>query len=242
MHRSGTSALAGLLDRLGVMMGEKRHMRPRPSEQNPKGFYENFRFRKLNDRIVEKAGYDVKAWRPEVPEINGTPRLRQKVRNLVEHYVKRYERWGFKDPRTCLTLDLWLDAIEAVGAETRIVYIARHPEAVARSMVKRGNTDHETALLVWDSYNRRALDSIDRRGVSTLSLTFEGLIGEPEEAGRRLAGFLGVPFDREAAAGFIDQRLDRSRALELDWSLSEELPGPVEELAARIRERADPAA
>jgi hypothetical protein len=242
MHRSGTSALAGVLSRLGVMMGEDRHMWPRPSEQNPKGFYENYRFRKQNDRILAKAGYDVRAWRPEVPEISATPRLRRKQQRLVRKYDRRYPIWGFKDPRTCLTLDLWLDAAEEIGAEVRAVFIARHPYSVARSMVKRGNTDHDTALGVWCAYNRRALQSLERREVTTLAVGFEGLLADPEAVGGRLADFLSLEFTREAVAGFIDDQLNRSSPVNPDWESGPSLPEPVAELAARIRDRMRPPA
>ncbi len=242
MHRSGTSSLAGVLSRLGVMMGENRHMRPKPSEQNPRGFYENVRFRKLNDRVLAEVGYDVEAWKPEVPEVQAAPRLGRKIRRLVESYDKRYPVWGFKDPRTCLTLDLWLDAAEEINAEVRAVFIARQPDSVARSMVKRGNTDHDTALSVWCTYNMRALECLDRREVSTIAISFESLLAEPEDMGQRLADFLSIEFTRESLAGFIDSSLNRSSPVNRDWFLPSPLPGPVAECAARLRDRVRPPA
>ena len=35
-------------------MGEKRGLRSRPSVENPRGFYENIRFRALSDRILDE--------------------------------------------------------------------------------------------------------------------------------------------------------------------------------------------
>ena len=55
MHRSGTSALMGLLNTVGVYCGESEDLlEPRPC--NEKGFFERRDVMELNDRILEAAG------------------------------------------------------------------------------------------------------------------------------------------------------------------------------------------
>ena len=44
MHRSGTSAVAGILHLHGISMGSEKTFKPKPLPQNPMGFYENFGF------------------------------------------------------------------------------------------------------------------------------------------------------------------------------------------------------
>jgi hypothetical protein len=54
MHRSGTSAVAGILHLNGIAMGSEKTFKPKPLPQNPKGFYENYDFRKINDKFSSK--------------------------------------------------------------------------------------------------------------------------------------------------------------------------------------------
>jgi len=62
MHRSGTSTVAGILHLNKVIMGTYQSFWPRPLPQNPKGFYENYDFRIINDRLLNKVGYDAKSY------------------------------------------------------------------------------------------------------------------------------------------------------------------------------------
>jgi hypothetical protein len=61
--------------------------------------------------------------------------------------------WGFKDPRTLLTLDGWLEALP----DLRFVGMVRDPESVARSLFKRTGLARPHAIGLWTEYNRRLL-------------------------------------------------------------------------------------
>ena len=54
MHRSGTSALTGLLHRLGVVLGE--HLLP-ASEDNPRGYWENADIVAVHERLMASLGW-----------------------------------------------------------------------------------------------------------------------------------------------------------------------------------------
>ena len=53
MHRSGTSTISGVLHMNKIIMGTYQNFWPRPLSQNPKGFYENYDFRKINDQLLK---------------------------------------------------------------------------------------------------------------------------------------------------------------------------------------------
>ena len=53
-YRSGTSAVAGILHHLGVMMGKEFD---KPAKSNPTGYYEDLEFKRLFDMMAE--GKDV---------------------------------------------------------------------------------------------------------------------------------------------------------------------------------------
>ena len=52
MHRSGTSMLAGILEKLGISMGKSTIEK---SINNPFGYFEDYEFLDLNQRILKDA-------------------------------------------------------------------------------------------------------------------------------------------------------------------------------------------
>ena len=235
-----------MLHHQGIVMGEKRSFRPRPSVENPKGFYENVRFRALSDRILHESAYDVKSWNPLIPSIRPSGFTRFRVRRLIEKYCRGYSTWGWKDPRVCLTLGVWLDELNRLKLleQVRLLFIFRRPASVARSMVTRGNTDYEGAIRLWTIYNRLALDAIDRRPVASLFITYDELCHEARQTSATVISFLGTHHDPLAASTFIDKRLDRSSLSETEESVGlhveTEMRAVEADLRARRRDAAQP--
>ncbi|MCP4107165.1 MAG: hypothetical protein GY749_16765 [Desulfobacteraceae bacterium] len=239
MHRSGTSALAGLLHHSRIVMGEDHNFIPKPSSENTKGFYENYQFRKINDYIIEKSGYVVKSWDPDIPKMKSGFFTKYNIRKILRKYDRRYDNWGWKDPRTCLTLAIWLKEIIELNMITdcKLVYIVRNPYSVAHSMVARKNTDYETALSLWIKYNECALEAIDRHNTDTFYLTYEDLCGNPVEMFRSVADFIKVPFDKTIIREFIDPGLNRSRVADVKYEVSYNLDKDVNRVREVIHNR-----
>ena len=102
-HRSATSLVAKGLHEAGVDMGV---IDPRVNDSQPQGHYENHAFVNINSSIIVEAGGE---WYDPPPR-EAILSLRNKydiaIRSLINHYQK--ELWGWKDPRTILTIDLYL--------------------------------------------------------------------------------------------------------------------------------------
>jgi hypothetical protein len=148
MHRSGTSALSGLLHTNGIVMGEKENFyigndprdHPVNTDENPKGFYENMRFRTLNDLILSENGYLVHRFSPYIPDnIIVSEQANDIMAQLITEYNDQYPIWGFKDPRTCLTIDLWEIFLNKNNIEFKTIFIHRDKKDIVASMQKRGN-------------------------------------------------------------------------------------------------------
>lgn len=212
MHRSGTSAVAGILHLNGIAMGSEKSIRPKPLPQNPKGFYENYDFRKINDSILKRAGYRVKSFSTEIPAVHASARIVAKMGKLVEKQMSEYEDWGWKDPRTCLTLDNWLSIIREMDEleKTSVVFVTRRAAAVAQSLKERNGLDLDEGLTLWRLYNERALEVTERFEVATFFLSYEALLTDPQSVCAQLFGFLGSDFDRDIVDDFIDPHLNRS--------------------------------
>lgn len=212
MHRSGTSALAGALHSGGVKMGDEETFIPRPSPENPRGFYEDIRFRRLNDKLLEKSGYVVKRWGIELPPISDGFLLRRRRRRLIRQ-CGASGHWGWKDPRTCLVFDTWLRELEKAGllGRTRILFIHRHPFAVARSLERRNHLPLHHGLKLWTLYNKTALETIERWGVPSLSVGYESVLNEQDKKLGAVHQFLEGAFSIDKGKGFLDPDLQRNK-------------------------------
>jgi hypothetical protein len=146
MHRSGTSSLAGCLQEAGLYLGEVVEEAP----HNARGNRESLRIRAVNDMVLEHSGG---SWDKPPRVIRWDDELRIQRDNAVAAHTSRVGRWGFKDPRTVLTIEFWREAyphLELVGS-------FRHPLSVARSLRKRGGWTLERGLALWAAYNERLL-------------------------------------------------------------------------------------
>jgi hypothetical protein len=212
MHRSGTSALAGMLHNNGIVMGDDKNFVPKASQENPKGFYENFLFRKINDSIVGRSRYKIKSWNANVPHMKANCVNRYRMRRTLKKYNNKYGKWGWKDPRTCLTLGLWLKEIKKLKLinTCKIIYVIRNPYAVAKSIVTRKNTNYKNALKLWRIYNECALNSIDCYDASTFYLSYEQLCNNKIKIATAMFTFLSHDFSEAIVNKFIDKNLNRS--------------------------------
>jgi hypothetical protein len=171
-----------------------------------KGHWENRRFYKLNQRILRQlgGGWD---YPPPLPTNWTTGPLtptKVEATTLLEDFVDR-EPWGWKDPRSCLTLPFW----QAIIGTIRVVVVVRNPLEVAESLRKRNGFSRALSLALWHSYNQRLLDAVapSDRFITHYDMYFQ----DPERELRRLLSFLDLPVDEDiveqaSAAGLSELR------------------------------------
>jgi hypothetical protein len=212
MHRSGTSALSGLLHTNGIVMGEEQDFNVSNdsgyheviSGENQKGFYENSRFRSLNDLILSQNGYFVHRFSPYVPDnITMSEEATDIMGQLVSEYHKKYPIWGFKDPRSCLTISLWQQFLTDNDFEYKTILIKRDVDAVVASMQKRGNlgTLQQFKDLAY-VYDLEIKSNIIKE--ITVTIQFEDLINSTADTARFLSNKLDHPITN---LSFIDPTL-----------------------------------
>jgi len=212
MHRSGTSTISGVLHMNGIIMGTYQNFWPRPLNQNPKGFYENFDFRKINDQLLNKAGYDVKSYIPEIPNIQQIDSLSDKMKLIIKKSNSSYQDWGWKDPRTCLTANHWASAIDELGLQKKlkIIFMARRASSVSRSLNQRNDLSFKQGLELWKSYTEQAFSFIKNNSYPTYYCSFEDLLRYPVQVCDSLFGFLGKKWDPQIVKKFIDPSISTS--------------------------------
>ena len=212
MHRSGTSTFAGVLHLNKILMGNYKNFWPRPLAQNPKGFYENYDFRKINDQLLEEAGYTVKSYNSFIPELNPSKKILSKMKKIILDTNKKSNDWGWKDPRTCLTINWWIKSLEDMDLheEVKIVFVSRNPSSVAKSLKTRNNLPISEGLEIWKAYTGNAINFCSKSNQSVFYCTFEQLLEDPILTCGKLFDFLNRKWDPLVVDKFIDRSISKS--------------------------------
>jgi len=145
MQRSGTSCLAGILEKAGVNLGKVSEY----NLYNEKGNRENTRIMKLHDDLFK---HNNGTWDNPPVEVKWPGHLKEERDNIIGEY-KNYSFWGFKDPRTLLALDGWLEVIPGLSFAATF----RHPYLVAQSLTRRDKSPFKKSFSLWKIYNEKLL-------------------------------------------------------------------------------------
>jgi len=162
MHSSGTSALTGVLDSFGVQIPLASNRRIHPD--NPKGHWEHTEVNRINDNILRQFSC---TW--TIPPAIKTNDIDQRYRGQIQSFLHAAVAddatsiVGIKDPRLCLLLPVWLDAIERLGCESRVFLCVRHPGQVANSILTRDGYAKARGLFLWLRYNILAIQALENR-------------------------------------------------------------------------------
>ena len=149
MHRSGTSALSGVLGQMGCDLPQDLMA---PTEINVRGFFESNRISGLNESLLASAGHRWFSF-PRVPaDWFGSPKadeFLERAREAIGADFGRSHLFVLKDPRICRLLPFWQRALSAADCQPAFVCIHRHPQDVADSLTHWGNYDTDYGLLLW---------------------------------------------------------------------------------------------
>lgn len=150
MHRSGTSAMAGVLNLLGAEMpGE---LLPAAEDNNQKGFFETKELYHFHEAVLAEAG---SSWESPIPvqssyfESGQGQRRRAELADMLRREYAPHHLTAVKDPRMCRLLPLWMPALNDALIQPVAVLPLRHPLEVARSLESRNEFGLSKGLLLW---------------------------------------------------------------------------------------------
>ncbi len=213
MHRSGTSLLASILDRLGCQ-GPKTPLPP--SQWNPKGYFESSELVKLNDEILAALGSGWDDWSAASTGWHDSPRFLEFRERIAEGLNSEYGKASLiylKDPRLCRLFPLWNDALSDLGFSPVCIHTHRNPVDIARSLEARnGNpVEPQQAMLLW---MRHVLDAeMASRGLPRIFISYDRMLESWSEVADRAESAFGFPWpvlrrSRESRiSGIVDPSL-----------------------------------
>lgn len=154
MHRSGTSSLTGSLEKAGLYLGDRDVAGK--GKWNARGNRESKVLMQLHEQLLNENGG---SW-DHPPAVVRWDAQQRATRDKFIRSRSTHRRWGFKDPRTVLVMDGWLEAVPGL----RMVGTVRNPAAVARSLQRRaGSGSPADWLQLWLDYNERLLGLYEAR-------------------------------------------------------------------------------
>ncbi|HSS75928.1 MAG TPA: sulfotransferase [Thermoanaerobaculia bacterium] len=181
MHRSGTSALTGLLRLLGLWAGGEDDFPP-ADNHNLAGYWEHRGVWSVDEEILRALDA---SW-SEIADLDlsrlgkrSLVRFRERACEIVRD-LDRQGPWVVKDPRLCLLFPFWRELLE----HPLCVLIYREPLPVARSLAARDGIPIPYGIALWEQYTREALAST--QGLPRELISHRELMADPEAVLRRL--------------------------------------------------------
>lgn len=194
MHRSGTSMVTRLLKDCGLFLGAEEEL-VGPAVDNSEGFWENLNFIGLNEDILARLGGswdEPPAFPPRWEFGPALDPLLGRAGELVARFGS-HRHWGWKDPRTSLTIPFWLRVVPTL----KFVVCVRNPLEVARSLYVRGDTTGASEFRLWLHYYRQILSAAPPS--SRIVTHYDSYFEDAGEEVRRVAGWLGLDPPGETA-------------------------------------------
>jgi len=162
----------------------------KPLPENPGGFWEHQQLEDVNDEILARLGGNwdeaplhAAGWEmsPDLAD------LRPRARAMMEQDFGAAAAWGWKDPRTCLTLPFW----QRLVPQMRYVICLRSPIDVAHSLERRNGVPFEKGVDLWLTHVKSAL--AHTAGQQRCVIFYEDAMKNWRHELRRLATVLGLP-------------------------------------------------
>jgi|GEM_PF-133664 len=190
MHRSGTSALTGLLQILGLELGNNLDG---PAFYNVKGLFEQSDINRLNILILKKLN---SSWDDIYPlseewfhDININD-IKLQIKQVIVQNFGLCSVFGIKEPRIAILLPLYLEMFEEMAIELHFVIIKRNKEEVACSLLKRDGFAYDKSCALYDKY----ANNIEKytNGYSRTYVDFNELVNNPKQVITKLKNELDI--------------------------------------------------
>ena len=188
--RSGTSATTGVLQILGLELGEDL---VGPEHDNIKGHFEDASTVNLNRALIRSFG--IHPHEPIKLSLNTqTEKSVHFVKNKVKQHIQQrfinydYTFFGLKNPLVTLLLPFYVQVLQEFGYQVKLILVLRNPLEVALSLQKRVKFELSRTLAIVEKYlTSLALYS---KSQAKISICFDDLLHNTEKVITKINTFL----------------------------------------------------
>lgn len=211
MHRSGTSVVTRLLEQAGMYVGgtwlDANH--------------ESFHFLRANRAMLGEGYYLLHDFGWTAPKNDDFIRTRRGYAERAAcrngaFFVERagQSTWGWKDPRNCLTLAVWL----SIYPNARVLHVVRDGRAAALSLADRDGLDPSFGLALWATYLTRLNLTLEEYAETPqLTVRYEDLLEAPGSVLAEMLDFAGLEsaVDLATLASVLERGRTAARASDI---------------------------
>jgi len=257
MHRSGTSAVTGVIDALGLPACRAEDRFP-PRKWNARGNFESRSLTLFDEQLLNFLGGTW--WAPPMPPKGWADRLALEGWRITAEYLfgvaHPTRAWVWKDPRACVLMPFW-DRV--LRSDPLRIVVLRNPLESAASLNARDGMELDHALALAERSLRVSLR--DSAGRAVMITSYDELLDDLDEWCRRAASFINGrglqlpdPIRVDDARSLLDDSLRHHRehadlssaagasaALGRLWNWAMERRGAHEALSVRGLPRESPA-
>ena len=211
MHRSGTSAVTGVLNLLGVDLGSNL-MAP-AQDNNETGFWEHLDIYETNEKLLQglnSSWDDVRSFPDGWLRSNQAELYKLEIISILERDFANSPFWAVKDPRICRFLPLWRPILEETGNNPYFLIVVRNPLEVVASLAKRDGFPKGKSCLLWLKHMIDA--EKETRNTCRMFVTYEEFLSDWKGLSSRIAQTFGFkwPVDLDEAASQVEVFLQSS--------------------------------
>ena len=222
MHRSGTSAISGVLAKLGVdtpadLIAADQH--------NLKGYFEPQKIIDFHERLFAQLGSPSNDPLPLSYDWVDSPLGRAaaaELAGLLGEEMGASLLCLFKDPRICRLTPVWTEALKLSGRTGLAVLPCRHPLEVAGSLSTKAGLTRPYALMMW--LQHVVLGERFTRGMKRSFTDYEALLADWRTVMAKVAKELDLVWPRDVMRagveidGFLTGELRRQKPPERSLS------------------------
>ena len=175
-----------LLNLAGLDLGDDGSLELKGPD-NPTGYWELRALREINDELLARWNA---TWsdppNPDWIHASEIADLRARARETLSNLQSGTGPWGWKDPRTSVTLPFWKELLP----RQEYVLCVRNPLSVAASLKARDGMPLEHALNLWSEYTGAALEYTQAE--HRVIVNYESLMTNWKSTLRRIVENLGL--------------------------------------------------
>jgi hypothetical protein len=206
MHRSGTSAVGGVINMLGAT-APKTLLAPRAD--NPRGFFESLPLTVAHDALLASLDSCWDDWKPFTRQVSPdiSDRHREVMKAVLIDEFKVAPLIFIKDPRICRFVPFTLSVLAELDISPVAILPLRNPLEVAYSLKRRNDFSLSKSLLLW---LRHVLDAeYHSRQLTRYFISYQSLLTDWRSAMGRASETLGIvwPVSFDPSGPKIDQFL-----------------------------------
>ncbi|MDR3646561.1 MAG: hypothetical protein P4L22_03395 [Candidatus Babeliales bacterium] len=192
--RSGTSAVMGVLQILGINLGD--NIRNYPLPWNLKGDFEDNDITDIDADILWDLKIDPYDKNLHLMKFKFNELLNQKnkVKDLLNKRFRSFKRYAIKHPKMCLVLPLYIQAAQELGYKIKLIIVLRKPKEILSSNIANTNklireftSEQEAIIYLFNFWHAIFKYSV---GCEKLIITFDQLLNKTEATVKKIKTFL----------------------------------------------------